>query len=152
MKNIIFVAVFLIIVNCSSKKVSNSHGFKYVKTKYDKITINKTNKNDLRELIGPPSSMSQFEDLWFYIERKQTNQSLIKLGKRKIIENNVIIISFNNKGLVKKKDILNVNDMNEIKIAEKVTKKKFSQNNSVYNIFSTLREKINAPTRNRKNN
>ena len=40
--------------------------------------------------------------------------------------------------------------MNDLEFAEKVTEKKFSQNNIVYNIFSTLREKINAPTRNRK--
>ena len=40
--------------------------------------------------------------------------------------------------------------MNEIKIAEKKTTKKFKQDNTIYNIFSTLREKINAPTRNRK--
>ena len=41
--------------------------------------------------------------------------------------------------------------MNDIKIAEKKTKKKFGQDNFVYNILSSLREKINAPTR-RKNN
>ena len=152
MKNILFFTIFFIIISCTSKKASNTHGFKYVETKYDKITINKTNKNDLRKLLGPPSSISQFNDLWFYIERKQTNQSLIKLGKKKITENNVVIISFNSKGLVEKKDILKVNDMNEIKIAENVTKKKFNQNNRVYDMLTTLREKINAPTRNRKTN
>ena len=40
--------------------------------------------------------------------------------------------------------------MNDLKIAEEVTKKKFSQDNFVYNILSTLREKINAPTRRQK--
>ena len=88
--------------------------------------------------------------MWIYIERKKTNQSLINLGKQKIKQNNILIISFNENGTASNKKILDLNDMNDLEFAEKVTEKKFSQNNIVYNIFSTLREKINAPTRNRK--
>ena len=40
--------------------------------------------------------------------------------------------------------------MQDLKIAEKKTIKKFSQNNLVYDVLSTLREKINAPTRRKK--
>ncbi len=53
-------------------------------------------------------------------------------------------------GLVSKKQLLDLNDMNDIKIAEKKTEKKFSQDNFVYNILTTIREKINAPRRNNK--
>ena len=83
MKNIILVLLFIFITSCSANKVSNTHGFRFVETKYDKILINQTNKNDLRKIIGPPSSISKFGDVWFYIERKKTNQSLVKLGKKK---------------------------------------------------------------------
>ena len=40
--------------------------------------------------------------------------------------------------------------MNDLKIADKKTLKKFKQDNYVYNILSTLKEKINAPTRKKK--
>ena len=50
-------------------------------------------------------------------------------------------------GLVKDKVLLDLSDMNDIKIAEKKTKKDFSQDSFVYNLLSTLRDKINAPTR-----
>ena len=53
-------------------------------------------------------------------------------------------------GIVSDKKLLNLNDLNDIKMAEAKTKKKFAQDNRLYNILSTLREKINAPTRNRK--
>ncbi len=53
-------------------------------------------------------------------------------------------------GIVKTKKLLNLNDMNDIKIAEKVTNKKFNQENKLYDILSTLRERINAPTRRNK--
>ena len=53
-------------------------------------------------------------------------------------------------GLVVEKSFLDLNKMNDIKIAEEKTHKKFDQDNMVYNILSTLREKINAPTRKKK--
>ena len=50
-------------------------------------------------------------------------------------------------GILKFKSLLDINDMNEIKVVKKKTAKKFEQDDRVYNIISTLREKINAPTR-----
>ena len=86
----IFFFIFLFTLNCSINKVSNTHGFRLLETKYDKILLNKSNKNDVRKIIGPPSSISKFDDTWFYIERKKTNQSLFKLEKKKISKNNII--------------------------------------------------------------
>ncbi len=150
MKIIPLFFLFLFTLNCSINKVSNSHGFRFIETKFNKIILDKSNKNDVRKIIGPPSSISKFGDTWFYIERKKTNQSLFKLGKQKISSNDILILEFNNKGLVSYKKILNLNDMNDLKIAKKKTFKKFNEDNTVYNILSTLREKINAPTRKKK--
>ena len=150
MKYILYFSVFFFTLNCSINKVSNIHGFRSLDTKSDKILLSKTNKNDVREILGPPSSISNFDDIWFYIERKKTNQQILKLGKKKISKNNVLLLKFDSMGLVVSKEVIDIDDMNEIKIAEKKTTKKFKQDNTIYNIFSTLREKINAPTRNRK--
>ena len=150
MKNFFLITLFLITLNCSGNKVSNLHGFNFINEKYNKITLNKTNKNDVRKIIGPPSSVSDFEDTWFYIERKKKSQPLVKLGKKKIDKNNILILSFNEKGLLTDKKLLNINDMKDLKVAEISTTKKFSQKNFVDGIISTLREKINAPTRNRR--
>ncbi len=149
MKYILYLSLFLFTLNCSINKVSNIHGFRLLDTKSEKIVISKTNKNDVRKILGPPSSISKFDDIWFYIERKKTNQKIFKLGKKKISKNNVLIIEFDKKGIVISKEILNIKDMNEIKIADKKTIKKYEQDNMIYNILSTLREKINAPTRNK---
>ena len=40
--------------------------------------------------------------------------------------------------------------MNDLKYLKKTTSKEFKKENMMYNVFSSLREKINAPTRNRK--
>jgi len=150
MKIIYLLSIFLLTLNCSINKVSNIHGSRFLEDKYVKIQINKTNKNDIRKLVGPPSSVGLFDNIWIYVERNKTNQSLIKLGKKKISENNIIILEFSDAGLVSKKEFFNINDMKDLKIAEKKTVKNFRQDNLVYDIFSTLREKINAPTRRKK--
>ena len=112
--------------------------------------VNKSNKNDIIKKIGYPSSISEFNpNKWFYIERKQTNQSLLKLGIKKISKNNILIIKFSENGLVEKKNLVDLNDMNDLQYVKKITTKDFEQDNTIYNIFSSLREKVNAPARNR---
>ena len=150
MKIIILFSIFLFTLNCSINKVSNVHGYRSLDTKSEKILLHKTNKNDVREILGPPSSISNFDDIWFYVERKKTNQKIFKLGKKKISKNNVLILKFDSKGMLLSKEVIDIEDMNEIKIADKKTIKKFKQDNMMYNVLSTLREKINAPNRNKK--
>ena len=146
----ILIFVFIITTNCSANKVSKNHGFISLESKFEKIEINKTNKNDLVKAVGHPSSISGFDkNTWFYIERKKTNQSLFKLGIKKISKNNILIVKFNNKGLVKNKKLIDLNNMNDVKYVKKITQKEFEQDNTIYNIFSSMREKINAPARNR---
>jgi len=150
---IFFIFLFLFTLNCSSNKVSLNHGFKSLQEKFNKITINKTNKNDMLKIIGPPSSVSNFnKNKWFYIERMKTNQSIFKLGIKKIDKNNILIVEFNNKGILKDKKILKLNDMNDVKYVKDITEKDFTQNSFLFNIFSSLREKANAPARNRAKN
>jgi len=147
---IFFIFLFLFTLNCSPNKVSNNHGFTSLQDKFDKISINKTNKNDILKIIGPPSSISNFNnDKWFYIERMKKNQSLFKLGIKKIQKNDILIVKFNNKGILEYKKILKLNDMNDIEFAKNITEKDYKQNSVLFKIFSSLREKVNAPVKNR---
>ena len=148
---IIYIILFIFIINCTGNKVSNYHGTKSLVSKYENIYVNKTNKNDLLKIIGPPSTISDFDkNKWFYFERLKTNQSLFKLGTQKIIENNVLIVKLNNFGILEEKKILNLDKMNDLNYFKKTTSKEFKSDNLMYSVFSSLREKINAPTRNRK--
>ena len=149
MKKFLYIILFLFTLNCSINKVSNVHGIRSIDNKFDKIKLNITNKNDLRKIIGPPSSISKFEETWFFIERRKTNQSLFKLGKKKLSRNNILMVQFEN-GVVTNKQMLDVNDMEDLKILQAKSKNRFNQDNAIYNIMSTLREKINAPTRRKK--
>ena len=149
MKKLILI-IFIFIISCSANKLSNFHGSKSLEKKFSSIEKNKTNKNDLVKIIGQPSTISDFNtNKWFYIERLKKNQSLLKLGRQKIKKNNILIVEFDNKGILTTKKLLNLNDMKNIKYLEEITEKEFEQDNIIYNVFTSLREKINAPARNR---
>ena len=93
-------------LSCKTNKVSQNHGYKALELKHDIIKVNTSNKNDILSIIGPPSSKSDFnENKWFYIERRKTNQSLIKLGIKKIEKNNILIVEFDKMGILIKKEI-----------------------------------------------
>ena len=86
-----------------------------------------------------------------YIERQKTNQSLLKFGSQKIKKNNVLVVELNQSGILINKKLLNLENMNDVRFLKFETKKEFQNKNIMYDVFSSLREKINAPTRNKKN-
>ena len=89
MRNILVIIIFFITA-CTSNKVTKNHGFISLDNKLENIIINKSNKNDIIKFIGYPSSISEFNpNKWFYIERQQRNQSLFKLGIKKLSKNNI---------------------------------------------------------------
>ena len=86
------------------KEVSEIHGVPFLEKKQASLIVNKSNKNDIKKILGNPSTTSKFDnDIWIYIERKQTQSALKSLGKKKINENNVLVLEINNYGKIKKK-------------------------------------------------
>jgi outer membrane protein assembly factor BamE (lipoprotein component of BamABCDE complex) len=141
---IIFLS--LIVANCSFKPVVNHHGVPFLEKKQASLILNKTNKNDIMEILGNPSTKSKFDnDVWIFIERKQTQSKLSNLGKMKIYKNNVLVLEIDNYGILKKKIFYNKDDMKNIKMAESTTGSAFKRNTFVYDFMSSMRQKINDP-------
>jgi outer membrane protein assembly factor BamE (lipoprotein component of BamABCDE complex) len=141
---IIFLS--LIVTNCSIKKVVKHHGVPFLEKKQSSLIVNKTNKNDIIQILGNPSTKSKFDnDLWIYIERKQTQSKLINLGKMKIYKNDVLVLDIDNYGILRSKQFYNKNDMKKIQKVEATTKKGFKRNTFVYDFMSSMRQKINDP-------
>ena len=136
----------MIVTNCSFKKVVKHHGVPFLEKKQSSLVVNKTNKNDILKILGNPSTKSKFNnDVWIYIERKQTQSELKNLGKMKIYENNVLVLEIDNLGILKKKDLYNKDNMKNIKIVDATTKSGFNKNSFVYDFMSSMRQKINDP-------
>ena len=141
---IIFLS--LIVANCSPKKVNKHHGVPLLEKKQSSLVVNKTNKNDIKKILGNPSTKSKFDnDVWIYIERKQSQSKLINLGKMKITKNNVLVLEIDKYGILKKKEFYNKDDMENIKIVKATTKAGFKKNSFIYDFMSSMRQKINDP-------
>ena len=138
--------LFLIVANCTINKVEKHHGVPFLEKKQSSLVINKTNKNDIRKILGNPSTKSKFDnDIWIYIERKQTQSNLKNLGKMKIYKNDVLVLEIDSYGILKKKEFYNKDDMKNIKIVEGTTVAGFKRNSFIYKFMSSMRQKINDP-------
>ena len=145
-----FIILFIIVIlaSCTQNKVTSNHGVLSLEKKYNEIFIKKTNKNDILDILGPPSTDSTFNNnIWIYVERKKTNQSIIKLGNKKIEKNNVLVLELDERGILVKKELYDLNKMNKLDFSKNTTEKSYSKNTFMYNLLTSLREKINAPRR-----
>jgi len=114
--------------------------------KNTKLIINETNKNDILKVLGPPSVQSTFDnDLMFYIERKIIVEGIYKLGKRKTIKNNVLIVELNDRGVLVKKEFIDLNQMNDVDIAQRITEIDYQKTSFIYDFLSSMRQKVNDP-------
>ena len=146
LKILYIILLSLIVTNCSLKKVEKHHGVPFLEKKQASLVVNETNMNDIKKILGNPSTTSKFDnDVWIYIERRQTQSQLRNLGKMKISKNNVLVLEIDNYGILKKKDLYNKKDMNNIKIVEATTEAGFRRNSFIYDFMSSMRQKINDP-------
>ena len=141
---IIFLS--LVVTNCSLKPVVKHHGVPSLEKKQKNLTINKSNKNDIKKILGIPSTTSKFDnDIWIYIERKQTQSKLKNLGKMEIYKNDVLVLEIDNYGILKSKEFYNIDDMEELEKSKYQTKTGFTKKSFIYNFMSSMRQKINDP-------
>ena len=141
---IIFLS--LIVANCSFKNVVKHHGVPFLEKKQATLVVNEANKNDITKILGNPSTTSKFDnDIWIYIERRQTQSELKKFGKMKIYKNDILVLEIDNYGILKKKQFYNLNDMENIKVVKNTTDDKFETNSFIYDFLSSMRQKVNDP-------
>jgi|TARA_B110000114_G_scaffold126138_1_gene132197 outer membrane protein assembly factor BamE (lipoprotein component of BamABCDE complex) len=148
---LIFILTFVFFANCSLSKVEKRHGTPFLEKKEKLLLINKTNKNDILRDLGSPSTQSFFDkDIWIYIEKITTTDSLIRLGRKNNLVSNVLVLEINNKGLLSSKKIYSLKDINNLNFTAMETTKT-EKDSFVYGVLSNLRQKIDSPKRRRSN-
>ena len=143
---ILLIILSIFLTSCKLNKVVNHHGIHNLEAKSKELLINQTNINQIRNLLGPPSSTSYFdEDILIYLERKTSNSKLLKLGKKKLIANNVLLLEVDNRGMLINKEFLNQDDLNKLKFTNKTTKTIADQDSFVSRALSGVITKIDDP-------
>jgi outer membrane protein assembly factor BamE (lipoprotein component of BamABCDE complex) len=142
----LLILTFLFLASCSLNKVVQHHGVHNLEKKQTKLKVNFTNTNDIIKIIGPPSIKNTFDnDVYIYIERKTSGSKLTKLGKKKLITNNVLVLEIDSSGVLFSKKFYDINDMNEVKFDESKTGISYSQKSFIYNFLSSIRQKVDDP-------
>ena len=145
-KILYIILISFIVSNCSFKPVVKHHGVPFLEKKQANLVINESNKNDIIKILGKPSTKSKFdEDVWIYIERKQTQSKISNLGKMKIYKNDVLVLEIDKFGILKSKKFYNKKDMEEINIVKETTKSGFTKTSFIHDFLSSMRQKIDDP-------
>ena len=140
---IILIILSIILNACKLQEPSNNHGIMFLKNRSEKISINKSNKNDVINVFGQPHSTSiNNKDEWIYIERVITKGSYHKLGRNVLSKNNVLILSFDKYGVLKEKVFLDKKDSKKIAFSKKVTENELTQRSFIESFLSSVREKM----------
>ena len=152
MHKIFFIVILLLLANCQRNQILNSHGVSFSDKKQKRLVINKTNKNDTRKILGPPSTVGVFDNsIWIYIGRTKTKGKLLKFGQNITEKNDVLALEFNEYGILAKKDFYDKSQINKIDFLEETTDTITREKNFIYSFLSSLRQKINKPANRKKN-
>ena len=122
MYRVIFFIFLIILSNCKLNPVDKTHGVAFLNKKADKLIVNNTNLNDARKILGPPSTTGTFDDtIWIYIERVKSKGQLLDLGRNVTKISNVLVLKFDDYGILKKKDFFDKQKLSSMKFNEKTT-------------------------------
>jgi len=145
-KYLLIIITFLLISNCGLNKVIKHHGVHFLEDKHNKLEINNSNKNDIRELLGPATTTSSFDtNVLIYMERKTSTSKLSRLGKKKLLLNNVLVLEVDSRGLLVSKKFYNKDDMKKLNFEKNITYINYSKKGFIYNFLSSIRQKANDP-------
>ena len=143
---IILIILTIFLSSCKLNKIVNHHGIHNLELKSEKLLINETNINDIKKILGPPSSTSYFDnDIFIYLERKTSNSKLLKLGKKKLLVSNLLLLEIDNRGILVNKRFLSKNDLNELKISKKETGLNTQERSIISQALSNIIDKLDDP-------
>lgn len=149
-KLIILLFITLLLTSCQRNQVIHTHGIAYLENREKLIIVNKSNKNDAVLLLGQPATKGMDNNnLWIYIERTTSSSKITKMGDKKLLTNNVLILEMNNRGLLGNKIFLNKDKMRDVNFSKDITTVSYQNRTFVYDFLSTLRRKINDPLKKR---
>lgn len=141
----IIILILTILFGCKTNDPIKKYGIVNLKVKSEKLIIGKSNKNDIITELGD-TILKEFPDFnsWIYSE---TEQKTGYLGKKVLIKNNILLLGFDNKGVLIEKKFLDKNDMNEI-LFDEITTETYAINDSTSKkFFSSMRKRMQAKQR-----
>ena len=142
-KHIKIFILLSILVGCQLQEPSQNHGILFLENRSEKLSLNRTNQNDIVKILGQPHSRSfNDDDVWIYIERSLSKGKYHKLGRHSLKSNNVLVLFFDKYGVLSKKNFYNKDGLKKISFSDKITANELSKKSFVEKFLSSVREKM----------
>jgi outer membrane protein assembly factor BamE (lipoprotein component of BamABCDE complex) len=135
--------LFIILSACQIQDPLKTHGIIYLENRSKKLITDKTNKNDVIRIIGAPQIKNEINNSdWIYIERVLSKGKYHELGKHKLEENNVLVLSFDKFGILTDKKLFKKEDIKKLKFTKKNTENDLSKKSFVQSFLESIRQKM----------
>jgi outer membrane protein assembly factor BamE (lipoprotein component of BamABCDE complex) len=136
------VLICLFLFSCSLTPNIKVSGVANLEKKQEALVIGVTNKNDTIGYLGE-AILKEYpgDNSWAYIE---TSEKKNIFGKKKIIKNNVLILEFNQRGVLAGKHILNINDINKLDLDKDITNTNSLNDSFSKKFFGSLRKRMQS--------
>ena len=139
----ILLLLLFIAMGCQLKDPDKNHGILFLENRSKALVVQKTNKNDIINVLGQPHSKSfENEDIWIYLERTLSKGKYHKLGRHVLKTNNVLVLHFNKYGILEEKKIYTKEDIKEVNFSKNTTENQLSKKSFVESFLSSLKEKM----------
>ena len=136
-------SIFFILLGCQLQEPAQNHGILFLDNRSEKLTVKKTNKNDVIKILGQPHSrIYKEDDVWIYIERTLSKGKYHKLGRHKLKSNNTLVLNFDKYGVLKSKDFYSIKDINEVKFSKKTTENSLVKKSFVESFLQSVKKKM----------
>ena len=138
-----FFILISILTNCQLQDPKNTHGIIFLENRAKKLIVNKSNKNDVIKIIGNPQIKDETdENNWIYLERVLSKGKYHELGRHKLKENNVLMVTFDKYGILKGKEFYKKEDINKIEFSKDETKSDLTKKSFVQKFLQSIKQKM----------
>ena len=142
-KKFVHIIIFFILISCKLQEPYKNHGILHLKKRSDLLILNKSNINDVLNVIGHPHTVSlENENEWFFVERVLSKGDFYKLGQDVLEKNNILVLKFDKYGILIEKNLLGKNDKNKVSFSVDETENEITQKSFVEKFLTSLRNKM----------
>ena len=142
MKKTILIILIFLTFSCKLTPVNKISGIQNIEEKIKKIDVGKSNKNDIIKILGYSiASEPDNENIWYYMEMQETRNFF---RKKKITKELVLVLEFDNRSILYKKEIYDSNNKNQVFFDEDKTVSRTIDKNFVKDFLSSTRKRLQS--------
>ena len=129
-----------LLFSCSLTPNTKISGVINLNKKQELLKIGLTNQNDTITYLGE-TILKEYSgnNNWIYIETEERKNIF---GKKKLTKNNILLLTFNNRGVLIEKHMLNISDLKKLKLDSDETAGASLDSSFTKKVLASLRKRM----------